>query len=104
MWQQFDCNASYATAPNPSGCKADLFTWTEVTVGSNVNGKAQPANFSTDYAPGKVTTGEGATAMGFYNVLDGDAPDSKFLAHNFAMTDNDPHPSIRAPHLHHIIL
>src|SRR6266571_4640245 len=24
MWQQFDCNASYATTPNPSGCKADL--------------------------------------------------------------------------------
>src|SRR5207253_1833594 len=72
MWQQEDCNAAYATAANPSGCKADLFTWTEVTVGSNVNGNTQPANFSTDYVPGKVTTGEGATAMGFYNVLEGD--------------------------------
>ncbi len=36
-----DCNASYATTANPSGCLADLFAWTEVTVGSNVNGKAQ---------------------------------------------------------------
>jgi len=88
MWQQFDCNASYATPANPSGCKADLFPWTEVTVGSNVNGKAQPANFSTDYAPGKVTTGEGATSMAFYNVLRGDAPYSKELADNYAMSDN----------------
>jgi phospholipase C len=88
MWQQFDCNASYATTANPSGCKADLFPWTEVTVGSNVNGKAQPANFSTDYAPNKVTTGEGATAMGFYNVLQGDAPYSKQLADSYAMSDN----------------
>ena len=88
MWQQFDCNASYATMANPSGCKADLFPWTEVTVGSNVNGKPQPANFSTDYAPDKVTTGEGATAMGFYNVLQGDAPYSKQLADTYAMSDN----------------
>ncbi|HKD85434.1 MAG TPA: alkaline phosphatase family protein [Terriglobales bacterium] len=88
MWQQADCSASYATPSNPSGCKADYFTWTEVTVGSNNNGKTQPSNFSTDYAPGKVTTGEGATAMAFYNVLQGDAPYSKFLADNYAMSDN----------------
>jgi phospholipase C len=65
MWQQADCNASYATHRNPSGCKADLFAWTEVTVGSNVNGVAQPSNFSTEYSPTATTTGEGATAMGF---------------------------------------
>lgn len=88
MWQQEDCNAAYATPTNPSGCLADLFTWTEVTVGSNVNGKAQPANFSTDYAPGRVTTGEGATAMGFYNMQNGDAPYTKELADNFAISDN----------------
>jgi phospholipase C len=89
MWQQFDCNASYATVTNPSGCKADLFTWTEVTVGSNVNGAAQPSNFSTDYAPGKVTTNEGATSMAFYNMAQGDdAPYTKFLANNYAISDN----------------
>jgi phospholipase C len=88
MWQQFDCNAAYITERNGSGCKADLFTWTEVTVGSNVNGKAQPSNFSTDYSPTTVTTGEGATAMGFYNMLAGDAPYSKFLADHYAMSDN----------------
>jgi phospholipase C len=59
-----------------------------VTVGSNVNGKMQPANFSTDYAPGKVTTGEGATSMAFYNMLQGDAPYFKELADNYAMSDN----------------
>src|SRR5215471_12235477 len=88
MYQQLDCNAAYATPTNPSGCLADLFTWTEVTVGANQNGIAQPANFSTDYAPGKVTTGEGATAMGFYNMQNGDAAYTKQLADNFAMSDN----------------
>ena len=104
MWQQEDCNAAYATKTNASGCKADLFTWTEVTVGSNVNGRSQPANFSTDYAPGKVTTGEGATAMGFYNVLEGDAPYSKFLADNFAMNDNYHQPAMGGTGLDSIIL
>jgi phospholipase C len=88
MWQQFDCDASHVTKRNASGCLADLFTWTEVTVGSNNNGKAQPPNFSTDYAPGKVTTGEGATAMGFYNMQEGDAPYTKFLADHYASSDN----------------
>jgi phospholipase C len=104
MWQQEDCNAAYVTKWNASGCKADLFTWTEVTVGSNVNGKAQPTTFSTDYAPGKVTTGEGATAMGFYNVLDGDAPYSKFLADNFAISDNYHQPAMGGTGLDSIIL
>jgi len=88
MWQQEDCNASYATERNPSGCKADLFTWTEVTVGSNVNGLAQPSNFSTDYSPTAKTTGEGATAMGFYNVQKGDMPYFKELADTYSMSDN----------------
>jgi phospholipase C len=88
MWQQLDCNAGYATGANPSGCLADLFAWTEVTVGSNVNGAPQPPNFSTVYAPGKVTTNEGATAMAFYNMLDGDAPYFKQLADTYAMSDN----------------
>ena len=88
MWQQEDCSASYATAANPSGCEADLFPWVEVTVGSNENGIAQPANFSTDYSPGSFTTGEGATSMGFYNMQQGDAPYTKYLADSFAISDN----------------
>jgi phospholipase C len=43
---------------------------------------AQPVPFTNQ------TTGEGSTAMGFYNVLQGDAPYFKFLADNFAMSDN----------------
>ena len=88
MWQQFDCNAAHATHRNPSGCLGDLFTWTEVTVGSNVNGVAQPSNFSTDFSPTAKTTGEGATAMGFYNVLQGDMPYFKELADHYSISDN----------------
>src|SRR5579863_3216852 len=83
-----DCNIANATVANPSGCLADFFPWTEVTVGSNVNGVAQALNFSTDYAPGKVTTNEGATSMGFYDMLSGDAPYTTYLADNYAISDN----------------
>jgi phospholipase C len=82
MWQQLDCNVDYATVRNPSGCKADLFPWVEVTVGAGTNGTAQAAGFNN------LSTGEGSTAMGFYNVLQGDAPYLKFLADHYAMSDN----------------
>ena len=104
MWQQEDCDISHWTAANPSGCLADLFTWTEVTVGSNVNGKAQPANFSTDYAPNATTTGEGATAMAFYNMQNGDAPYTKRLADHYAMSDNYHQPAMGGTGLDSIIL
>jgi phospholipase C len=60
----------------------------ETTVGAGTNGKTQPANFSTNYAPGDVTTGEGSTAMGFYNVQNGDAPYFTQLANQYSMSDN----------------
>jgi phospholipase C len=82
MWQQFDCKASRATRSNPNGCKNDLWPWVETTIGAGSNGKPQPAGFND------TSTGEGSTAMGFYNVLQGDAPYLKFLADNFAMSDN----------------
>jgi phospholipase C len=82
MWQQVDCHYAYATIQNASGCKSDLFPWVEVTVGAGTNGKAQPAGFNN------LSTGEGSTAMGFYNVLQGDAPYLKELADNYAMSDN----------------
>jgi phospholipase C len=82
MWQQLDCDAHSATWWNPSGCKSDLFPWVEVTIGAGSNGKPQPAHFNNR------TTGEGATAMGFYNVLQGDAPYFKKLADEYAMSDN----------------
>ena len=82
MWQQFDCNAASATRRNPSGCKADLFPWVEDTIGAGSNGFAQAAGF-TD-----TSTKEGSTAMGFYNMLQGDAPYLKSLADHYAMSDN----------------
>jgi phospholipase C len=82
MWQQFDCNAANATAWNPSGCKGDLFPWVETSVGAGTNGLPQPAGWSD------TSTGEGSTAMGFYNVQQGDAPYFKFLADHYAMSDN----------------
>ncbi len=88
MWQQLDCNIFFSTQWNPSGCRSDLFPWVEVTIGAGSNEKPQPANFSTEYAPGAVTTGEGSTAMGFYNMLQGDVPYFKFLADAYSMSDN----------------
>jgi len=82
MWQQLDCNAEYATLENTSGCLNDLFPWVETTVGAGSNGKPQPANFTA------MTTGEGSTAMGFYNMAKGDAPYFKSLADEYTLSDN----------------
>jgi phospholipase C len=88
MWQQLDCSLQQASRENPSGCTAKLFPWVEVTVGAGTNGLQQPSTFSTEYAVGATTTGEGSTAMGFYNVQQGDAPYLTYLANTFAMSDN----------------
>ena len=88
MWQQLDCSVAHATATNPSGCDSALFPWVETTVGAGTNGLAQPATFSTNYSPSATITGEGSTAMGFYNVQNGDAPYFKYLADTYSMSDN----------------
>ncbi|MBV9301202.1 MAG: phosphoesterase [Acidobacteriaceae bacterium] len=82
MWQQLDCNVYYATERKPSGCKSDLFSWVEVSVGAGTNGKPQAKDFNDR------STGEGSTALGFYNMLRGDAPYFKELADNYAISDN----------------
>ena len=82
MWQQTDCNVDYATKDNPSGCLNDLFPWVETTVGTGSNGAPQPSGF-TD-----TSTGEGSTAMGFYNMAEGDAPYFKKLADDYTISDN----------------
>ena len=82
MWQQFDCNVANATTANPSGCLGDLFPWVEDTIGAGDNGLSQPSGFND------TTTKEGSTAMAFYNVQQGDAPYFKYLADNYAMSDN----------------
>ncbi|HEX4376010.1 MAG TPA: alkaline phosphatase family protein [Steroidobacteraceae bacterium] len=88
MWQQLDCSVQQATVLKPSGCDEALFSWVETTVGAGANGIAQPANFSTEYSSTAVTTGEGSTALGFYNVQQGDAPYFKHLADTYSMSDN----------------
>ncbi len=89
MWQQMDCSAANASWENPSGCSARLFPWVEVTVGAGTNGLPQASTFSTEYAPSPTTTtGEGSTAMGFYNMQQGDAPYFKHLADRYSMSDN----------------
>jgi phospholipase C len=92
MWQQLDCSRWHATFENPSGCDAALFPWVETATGAGgsteLNGLPQPTNFSTEYSPSDVTTGEGSTAMGFYNVQNGDVPYFKSLADTYSMSDN----------------
>ncbi len=82
MWQQADCNIDYATKDNPSGCLSDLFPWVETTIGAGSNGNPQPTNFND------ATTGEGSTAMAFYNMAQGDAPYFKQLADEYTISDN----------------
>ncbi|MBU7441216.1 alkaline phosphatase family protein [Paraburkholderia fungorum] len=81
-WQQSDCNVSQATYDNPSGCRMDLFAWVETSVGAGSNGKPKPANFTDQ------TTGEGSTALGYYNVNTGDMPYFTELARQYTISDN----------------
>jgi phospholipase C len=97
-WQQLDCNVLYATASNPSGCLNDLFAWVEVSVGAGTNGLPQAAGFND------LSTGEGSTALGFYNVQQGDAPYLTSLANTYAMSDNYHQAALGGTGANHIIL
>lgn len=88
MWQQMDCDIHHATWLYPNGCNGSLFAWVETTVGAGANGIKQPANFSTEFSPTAITTGEGSTALGFYNMATGDVPYFKELADHYAISDN----------------
>jgi phospholipase C len=105
MQQQLDCQPNASSLTNPSGCDARLFAWVEVTFGAGSNGAlpgytgtpgatdyGQTGSFATSYftgvTPAPVTTGEGASALGFYNVQQGDAPYFKQLADTYALSDN----------------
>ena len=68
MWQQFDQG------------KLDLFVWVGLQVGIG------PDN--TPPAPTPGNTLQGGEAMGFYNMSEGDAPVFKFIADNYAISDN----------------
>jgi len=101
MRQQLDCNLASASAENPSGCDAKLFSYVEVTVGAGTNGSAQPPLCSSDAGgipcftynylptvPDAQTTGEGSTSLGFYNVQKGDVPYFTSLADQYTLSDN----------------
>jgi len=81
MWQQLDCNKSDRFTDR-AGCKSDLFPWVEVTIGTGSNGTAQVAGFND------LSTGEGGTSMGFYNMAQGDAPYLTWLADHYTLLDN----------------
>ncbi len=98
MWQELDCSASRATERNNSGCKGDLFPWVETTIGAGSNGKPLPQPFTA------ATTGEGSTAMGFYNMQQGDAPYLKYLADHYAMSDNYHQAGSGGTGINHILL
>lgn len=98
MWQQLDCNPADISRSNNSGCLHDLFPWVEVTVGAGSNGKPQPAGFND------MSTGEGSTSMGFYNVQQGDAPYFKYLADHYAMSDNFHQAGNGGTGLNHVLM
>jgi phospholipase C len=105
MQQQLNCQPREWDWLNPSGCDGRLFAWVETTFGAGSNGDlpgytgtpgsadyVQKGIFATNYTTGEtpapITTGEGATALGFYNVQQGDVPYFKQLADTYAMSDN----------------
>lgn len=66
MWQQSDCNVENADRANPSGCLRDLYPYVGI-------------ERSDDF---------GANSMGFFNMLEGDAPVLHKLAQEYALSDN----------------
>ena len=92
MWQQTDCtrqqtNFFWFSNGNANTCASDLFPWVEVTIGAGSNGETQ-AQYTKGAAFTNLSTGEGSTSMGFYNVLTGDAPYLKSLADQYTLLDN----------------
>jgi phospholipase C len=84
MWQQTDCAVAHATTLNPTGCLSDLFPFTEITVDTGSNAAAPPAG----YNPTTFQQPEGATAMAFWNMSQGDVPYFKSLADQYSISDN----------------
>jgi phospholipase C len=93
MWQQTDCDASHASASNPSGCLNDLFPWVEETIGAGTNGKPLAGE----------TSGEGAISMGVYNVSQRDMPYFHQLSDQYTTSDNYHQPAMGGTGLDSII-
>jgi len=82
MWQQSDCNVSNAVDGNPSGCLNDLYPF--VGVARN--------------------DGSGSNALGFLNMVKGDAPTLKRLADRYTMNDNYHQPVMGGTAVQHTML
>lgn len=68
MWQQYDRGLN------------DLYVWTSKTVGIGPDNRLP--------APTPANSLQGGEAMGYYNMLQGDAPMFRYLADQFAISDN----------------
>jgi phospholipase C len=66
MWQQSDCNVNNGAMADPAGCLRDLYPYVGIERGDD----------------------SGSNSMGFFNVLEGDAPVLKKLADKYALSDN----------------
>jgi phospholipase C len=82
MWQQSDCDIANATAADPAGCRNDLYPYVGIARGDD----------------------SGSNAMGFYNVLQGDAPVFKRLADEFTMSDNYHQPVMGGTAVQHTMM
>ncbi|HJS90849.1 MAG TPA: alkaline phosphatase family protein [Steroidobacteraceae bacterium] len=98
MRQELDCSMDAATEKNPSGCRADLFAWVEVTVGAGSNGAPRPADYTEE------TTHEGPTAMQFLNMARGNAPYFAQLAREYTLSDNFHQAALGGTGANHIML
>ena len=83
MWQQTDCDATTATADNPSGCLSDLFPWVEVTIGAGATARPARSTRQRLRAPVKARR-----RWRFTTCSNGDAPYFKQLADNYSLSDN----------------
>lgn len=98
MRQQLDCSIEAAAPTNPSGCRADLFAWVEMTEGAGSNGAPRPANYTDQ------TTHEGPTAMQFLNMARGNAPYFAQLAQEYTLSDNFHQALLGGTGANHIML
>lgn len=98
MRQELDCSPAAMTPANPSGCRADLFPWVEITVGGGSNGAPRPADYNDQ------TTHEGPVGMAFYNMARGDAAYFAKLARKYALADNYHQAALGGTGANHVML
>jgi len=83
-WQQQDCNLSYATKANPSGCLNDLFPFVMAT-----------------YSASNKSLGN---SLGFYNTELEQASLLKTLADRFTISDNYHQPVLGGTAVQHVMI